>query len=69
MYTSPNDPLAGNNLSIDESVNDFIQQGAETNKSNLTYSGKGAKSFRLRENMKKQLDQFDLTGHLNPYPY
>ncbi|WP_235075134.1 hypothetical protein [Paenibacillus alvei] len=45
MYTSPNDPLAGNNLSIDESMNDFIQQGAETNKSNLTYSGQSSSDY------------------------
>lgn len=32
LYTNPNDPLMGNNLSIDESVNYLIQQGAEPNK-------------------------------------
>lgn len=32
LYTNPNDPLTGNNLSIDESVNYLIQQGAEPNK-------------------------------------
>ena len=32
LYTNPKDPLTGNNLSIDESVNYLIQQGAEPNK-------------------------------------
>lgn len=32
LYTNPNDPLTGNNLSIDESVNYLIQQGAAPNK-------------------------------------
>ncbi|MCY9529674.1 glycosyl hydrolase family 18 protein [Paenibacillus alvei] len=32
LYTNPNDPLTGNNLSIDESVKYLIQQGAEPNK-------------------------------------
>ncbi|MEQ7053806.1 glycosyl hydrolase family 18 protein [Paenibacillaceae sp. P-4] len=32
LYTNPNDPLTGNNLSVDESVNYLIQQGAEPNK-------------------------------------
>ncbi|BFH14017.1 chitinase [Paenibacillus dendritiformis] len=32
LYPNPNDPLTGNNLSIDESVNYLIQQGAEPNK-------------------------------------
>ncbi|MCE5171648.1 glycosyl hydrolase family 18 protein [Paenibacillus profundus] len=32
LYPNPNDPLTGNNLSIDESVNYLIQQGAEPSK-------------------------------------
>ncbi|WP_240765072.1 glycosyl hydrolase family 18 protein [Paenibacillus dendritiformis] len=32
LYPNPNEPLTGNNLSIDESVNYLIQQGAEPNK-------------------------------------
>lgn len=32
LYTNPNDPLTGNNLSVDESVNYLIQQGAEPSK-------------------------------------
>ncbi|WP_240927481.1 glycosyl hydrolase family 18 protein [Paenibacillus thiaminolyticus] len=32
LYPNPNDPLTGNNLSVDESVNYLIQQGAEPSK-------------------------------------
>ena len=32
LYRNPNDPLTGNNLSVDESVNYLIQQGAEPSK-------------------------------------
>ncbi|KJB86920.1 chitinase [Paenibacillus sp. E194] len=32
LYTNPNDPLTGNNLSVDESVKYLIEQGAEPNK-------------------------------------